>query len=148
MRFFLLFHHIWVWTFYNFSLGTPVCLTITIVLKHIMILFCIEIQNKDENRFFFKSRIRVTLGPLVRVRFRSNNSIPWVLVITMGVVNTMCPSLYQKSLSIPWVLFNTMSPCQYHESMSIPWVHVYTMSPCQFQELPKGPGGTEGPRGT
>ena len=28
------------------------------------------------------------------------------------------------------------------------WPNVYTMYPCQFQEVPKGPGGTEGPRGT
>ena len=82
--------------------------------------------------------------PLVCVWFMSTNSIPWVLVITMRVVNTMSPFLYHKSLSIPWVLFNTMIPCQYHESMLIPWVNVYTISPCQFQEVPKGSRYPEG----
>ena len=41
-----------------------------------------------------------------------------------------------------------MSPCQYHESLLILQVHVYTMSTCQFQEVPKGAGGTKGPRHT
>ena len=59
-----------------------------------------------------KSRIRVTLGPLVCVWFSSTDSIPWVYVNTMGVVNIMSQYLY-------------------HESWSIPWVHVYTISSCQ-----------------
>ena len=54
------------------------------------------------------SGIRVTLGPLVPVWLRSTNTIPWVWVNTMGVVNTM-------------------GLCLFYESMSVTWVHVYTM---------------------
>ena len=45
--------------------------------------------------------IQVILGPLVRVWFRSTDSIPWVLVNIMDIVKTMSPCLYHKSLSTP-----------------------------------------------
>ena len=81
-----------------------------------------------------KSRIRATLGPPVRVWFRSTDTIPWVLVSTMGVVNTMSPYLYHKSMSLPRIYVSTMSPCLYNEPISIQWVHVYTMSLCLYHE--------------
>ena len=52
-----------------------------------------------------KSRLRAKLVPIVLVWFRSTDSISWVWVNTMGVIDTM-------------------SPCQYHESLSIPWDNV------------------------
>ena len=73
---------------------------------------------------FFLSRISVTLGSLLRVWFRSIDSIPWVYIYTMS------PCLYQKPDSIPWVHVHTMSLCQIHASISIPWQ-------IQFSDLKK-----------
>ena len=82
-----------------------------------------------------KTRIGATLGPLVRVWFRStiilyheSVSIPWVYGYTMS------PCLYHESMYIPWVHVFTMSPFLYHESMYIPWVHVLPMSQCLYHE--------------
>ena len=112
------------------------CLFMTSSLREALICFFVMLT------FNLKSRIRVTLSPLVCVWFRSTNSIPWVLVNTMGVVNTMSPFLYHKFLSIPWVLVNTMSPCQYHKTMSIPWVIINSkryLNVQGIQRVPKGP---------
>ena len=69
------------------------------------------LRNEEE-----KTRIRVTLGPLVCVWFRSTDSIP--------------------------VLVDNMSPCHYHESMPIPWVLVNSKRYLKVQVVPKGPRGT------
>ena len=56
-----------------------------------------HVQNAPKGVFLAeKSWIQVTLGPLVSVWFRSTDSIPWILVNTLGVVNTMSPCLYHK----------------------------------------------------
>ena len=87
-----------------------------------------------------KSRIRVKLGPLVRVCLgltilcHESKVLPLVLSIPWVHVYTISPCLYHESMSLPWVHVYTMSPCLYIESMSIPWVHVYTMSSCLYHE--------------
>ena len=47
---------------------------------------------------------------------------------------TMSLSLYNESLSLPWVQAYTMSLSLYYESFSILCIQFYTMSPSQYHE--------------
>ena len=60
--------------------------------------------------------------------YNDSLSIPWVQVYTISL------SLYHESFSISCIQFYTMSPSLYHDSKSIPWVLLYTMSLSLYHE--------------
>ena len=76
-----------------------------ITIPHSPASLCCDTLHWDRLNVLVRKKkvscIRATLGPLVRVWFRSTDTIPWVWVNTMGVVNTMSQCLYHESMFIP-----------------------------------------------